>query len=126
MVGKTQGIIAALDEGGPGWRFPSKASQCVRMIDEATLPVIVPLGGGHRVAGAELACSRGSPGRLLRRLKPYTVGIPARAMPNGARHDAISPPGGTSAMPCFRPVPSCGHLDPGDRARPVSHRLSAK
>jgi CRISPR-associated endonuclease/helicase Cas3 len=78
FVGDRQGILAALEEGGPGWRFPFEGiADAFRMIDEAMRPVVVPWGGG--IARLErLARSQGSPGGLLRRLQPYTVGIPAR------------------------------------------------
>ena len=91
FVGSTQGIVAAIAEGGPGWRFPFEGiADAFRMIDEAMLPVVVPWGGGiarlQRLAG-----SQGSARQLLRGLQPYTVGIPARVHADWLASGAIVP-----------------------------------
>ena len=72
------GILKALNEAGPEWRFPFEGiADAFRMIDDTMLPVVVPWGGGIERLD-RLAAAYGPLGTLLRGLQPYTVGVPER------------------------------------------------
>ncbi|WP_051086518.1 CRISPR-associated helicase/endonuclease Cas3 [Methylobacterium sp. WSM2598] len=71
------GILAAFGRHGLERGFPFESvARAFRLIDEAMVPVVVPWDAEAVQALAEVAGMERPTGEALRRLHPYTVGIP--------------------------------------------------
>lgn len=87
-----RGVLPAIAAGGKEGRFPFKSlAAAFRMIDDAMVPVIVPVDAEGRDLLAAVAAADRPPTPLLRALQGYSVAIPPVARQAWLARGALRP-----------------------------------
>ncbi|WBV41607.1 CRISPR-associated endonuclease Cas3'' [Pseudoroseomonas cervicalis] len=112
LEGFPVGVLPTLEVNARDGRFPFRSlAEAFRLIDEAMEPVVVPWDAEALAALRAVGVVEQPSGRLLRRLQPYMVNIPAKARQDWLARGVLRPvhAGLGSALLAFE---NTDHYDP--------------
>lgn len=90
--GWRKGVLPLLEEQAGKGRYPYRTlADAFRLIDEAMQPVVVPWDAAAVAAMDALRAADRPVAALLRRLQPYTIGVPERARRDWLARGALRP-----------------------------------